>query len=196
MSLITYSKLKKELKTTSWFIPYDRLLLTFEWQELRTEILERDKKTCTVCNSEQSERINNEYFRVLSYEERTASVAEWIEYHDNGSELFRGKTAEIYAEPTEDPVILHIHHKYYIYGDCPWEYPKSALITVCHKCHLKIHQTTTIPVYSDQNFNSKIDLTPCLRCSGTGFMPEYHYYQNGICFKCGGKKFEELINNK
>lgn len=29
---------------------------------------------------------------------------------------------------------LHVHHKYYNASD-PWEYPESALITLCYECH-------------------------------------------------------------
>jgi 5-methylcytosine-specific restriction endonuclease McrA len=30
---------------------------------------------------------------------------------------------------------LHVHHKYYIPEKKPWEYPNSALITLCEVCH-------------------------------------------------------------
>jgi len=30
---------------------------------------------------------------------------------------------------------LHVHHKYYRRGLEPWEYPSSALITLCLDCH-------------------------------------------------------------
>lgn len=30
---------------------------------------------------------------------------------------------------------LHVHHRYYIKGKDPWEYPKEALITLCEECH-------------------------------------------------------------
>jgi len=32
---------------------------------------------------------------------------------------------------------LQVHHKYYISGKMPWEYPDEALITVCELCHEK-----------------------------------------------------------
>ena len=31
---------------------------------------------------------------------------------------------------------MHVHHKYYIPGKKPWEYPNKALITLCELCHL------------------------------------------------------------
>jgi hypothetical protein len=30
---------------------------------------------------------------------------------------------------------LNVHHRYYDYGVEPWDYPKSALITLCQPCH-------------------------------------------------------------
>lgn len=32
---------------------------------------------------------------------------------------------------------LQVHHKYYIDGAMPWEYPDEALITLCELCHEK-----------------------------------------------------------
>lgn len=30
---------------------------------------------------------------------------------------------------------LHVHHKTYIYGNDPWDYPDKNLITLCENCH-------------------------------------------------------------
>jgi hypothetical protein len=30
---------------------------------------------------------------------------------------------------------LHVHHRYYIQGAEPWEYPLEALVTLCEVCH-------------------------------------------------------------
>ena len=38
--------------------------------------------------------------------------------------------------------ILHVHHKYYVFGRLPWEYPDQALITLCNTCHSKEHNLT------------------------------------------------------
>jgi ribosomal protein S27AE len=35
---------------------------------------------------------------------------------------------------------LEVHHLYYISGHSAWEYPHSALITLCGKCHSKWHK--------------------------------------------------------
>ena len=47
---------------------------------------------------------------------------------------------------------LQVHHKYYSkYPDGkkvdPWNYPDDALITLCAKCHRRIHFNTKIKVY-------------------------------------------------
>lgn len=33
---------------------------------------------------------------------------------------------------------LNVHHKYYEQGKEPWEYPMSALVTLCEHCHKEI----------------------------------------------------------
>ena len=30
---------------------------------------------------------------------------------------------------------IHVHHKYYLYNVDPWDYPDSALVTICFECH-------------------------------------------------------------
>jgi hypothetical protein len=35
---------------------------------------------------------------------------------------------------------LNVHHRYYVAGRMPWEYPAFALITLCECCHQKNHQ--------------------------------------------------------
>lgn len=45
-----------------------------------------------------------------------------------------------------------VHHKYYYaYPNgkkfMPWEYPDSALTTLCYSCHEQIHRTTRIVVW-------------------------------------------------
>jgi 5-methylcytosine-specific restriction endonuclease McrA len=32
---------------------------------------------------------------------------------------------------------LQVHHKYYIHGKEPWDYPDEILITLCVECHEK-----------------------------------------------------------
>lgn len=41
-----------------------------------------------------------------------------------------------YACPKE--IELHVHHKQYVRGRDPWDYPPDNFITVCAKCHAEI----------------------------------------------------------
>jgi len=82
---------------------------------------------------------------------------------------------------------LNIHHNYYIRGKKPWEYPNGdALVTLCEDCHKKRHQTTSIPMLDSQLRYIK-DMQICDRCGGSGYLPQYHHVEHGICFKCGGE---------
>lgn len=193
--LTSYAKLQKQFKKNPWLIPYQLLLNTVEWKDLRTEILWRDKSTCTLCLQKESYKMGNDYYRILSDEEQIASVEEiTTDVCGDGDWIYTGKTPMTYSEVTDKPVVLHVHHNYYIYENCPWDYPRNALVTVCQECHTKIHSTMKIPVYSDKGLKNEISLTPCSRCQGTGFMDQYYYYDNGICFRCEGRKFEELLD--
>ncbi|MCP9757033.1 hypothetical protein EGI26_17880 [Lacihabitans sp. CCS-44] len=87
---------------------------------------------------------------------------------------------------------LHIHHKYYQTGKQPWEYPNEALTTLCWDCHEDLHKNEKIP---HLDINGKIigTLTPCSRCFGAGYFPEYNHVQNGVCFECSGAKYKNFI---
>ncbi len=80
---------------------------------------------------------------------------------------------------------LNVHHKFYIENRKAWEYENDALITLCENCHQVEHEKNEIKVLDE---NRQVSYTPqvCDRCFGSGYLPEFHYYQNGICFKCYG----------
>lgn len=86
---------------------------------------------------------------------------------------------------------LHVHHKYYQSNLKAWEYPDESLITLCWDCHEELHKNTLIPILSNDEVEGY--LTPCSRCYGAGELPEFIHIQSGICFKCDGAKYEELI---
>lgn len=86
---------------------------------------------------------------------------------------------------------LHVHHKYYVLNKWPWEYPDEAFVTLCRAHHYSLHEAEKIPVYDKTG--TTLDATPCLRCNGAGYLKEYRRIQNGICFRCSGAKYEELI---
>ena len=80
---------------------------------------------------------------------------------------------------------LNIHHKHYVIGKKAWEYKNDTLITLCEKCHKKEHEENNIPVY-DKEMNVMYNAKVCGKCEGSGYLPEFHYYEKGICFKCYG----------
>lgn len=82
--------------------------------------------------------------------------------------------------------ILNVHHKLYVKGRNPWEYMDEDLITLCIDCHRKVHETEIIPIYNENGVylnNAQI----CEKCGGSGYLPEYHYFQSGVCFRCDGE---------
>ena len=83
---------------------------------------------------------------------------------------------------------LNVHHKYYVRGKKPWEYYDDALVTLCADCHKKRHTEEQIPVYkslAEIVVYGFCDV--CDKCGGSGYLPQYSYYEYGICFKCGGE---------
>ena len=91
-------------------------------------------------------------------------------------------------------VQLHVHHMHYICGLDPWEYKDSELITLCEECHSNLHMEEDVPVYRLRGSDLvMVERTPCRRCGGAGWFPEYKHVQNGICFRCHGARYEEEI---
>ena len=90
--------------------------------------------------------------------------------------------------------VLHVHHQYYRDGWNPWEYPNDALKTLCWKCHETLHKDAKVPRLNKDGVDIG-SLTPCYRCYGAGWFPEYKHVEAGICFRCRGAKYEELIDH-
>jgi len=85
---------------------------------------------------------------------------------------------------------LQIHHEYYIIDFLPWEYNDDALITFCRKCHIDWHEKNKNIYYVMKNgkiFNTKE--FRCSKCDGSGYIHEYKYYKDGVCFDCNGYGF-------
>lgn len=87
---------------------------------------------------------------------------------------------------------LNVHHKVYRENKKAWEYPDNDLITLCWSCHEQLHKNVKIACYSESGEYKGV-LTPCSRCFGAGWFPEYKHVQNGICFRCWGKRYEEFL---
>jgi hypothetical protein len=113
--------------------------------------------------------------------------------------LIIGKLGQKYFDNTfsipvlsENPVVLHVHHKFYIKENLPWNYDNKALITLCNWCHWELHEQTIIPVYTMVNGElHELNYTPCSRCNGAGVFPEFRHIHNGVCFKCNGNRYEK-----
>ena len=104
------------------------------------------------------------------------------------------RTCQKCGRSEKDGVTLQVHHLHYISGLDPWEYKDSELITYCEQCHAAVHQNNHVPVYRLVGGNLvEIKYTPCYRCNGSGYLPEYRHVLNGICFRCHGERFEEYI---
>jgi hypothetical protein len=46
---------------------------------------------------------------------------------------------------------LQAHHIYSIPGRLPWDYPLDALVTLCAKCHDRLHKTVTVPTFWEKD---------------------------------------------
>jgi hypothetical protein len=86
---------------------------------------------------------------------------------------------------------LNVHHTFYQVGCKPWNYKDESLLTVCRTCHEKIHREEAIFLLDKKG--NKIELSICDRCNGIGVLPQYHYIENGLCFKCCGNRFVETL---
>jgi hypothetical protein len=189
---ISYKTIEGEYEN-SWDIPYEVLLKTTEWINFRKFIIDRDKNICTICKKTKSENIRGKYYRKPNQEEIAESLKTIdIDVFGDGKEIWKMKKATIVAVPDDNPTILHVHHTFYVFGNLPWEYNTEALITVCHTCHNDIHNSQIIPVYTNSNLLESLNLTPCGRCNGTGYISKFHYFHDGICFSCDGRKYEEF----
>ena len=90
---------------------------------------------------------------------------------------------------------LNVHHRYYLFTKKAWEYDDNALITLCRHCHILVHKSVPPLIYLERNGKlESIKFTPCHRCHGAGFIPEFKHVNNGICFRCNGSRYDELIN--
>jgi hypothetical protein len=95
----------------------------------------------------------------------------------------------------EKPKNIQVHHNFYVYEFLPWEYENHTMTTLCNLCHWNLHKKTDVPIYTNQNGELEpLNFTPCTRCNGAGVFPEYRRIENGICFRCDGNRYEELIN--
>ena len=138
------------------------------------------------------EKVSNTNYAAIKYHcGGNSSLLEILEihifYNNKLYYLYFSHLNYIDKKPVFNFTQLHIHHKYYIKDRNPWEYENEALVTLCAECHQKRHNTTNIPLYSAEKELLITNLPMCNRCQGRGYIPQYHYYCEGICFKCFGE---------
>lgn len=195
--IIPYSSLIQEYQQE--YIPYEKLLFTEEWRAKRAVIIERDNRKCQECKKPATDTLldtNNKQHNVWlkSIEDVDMSGFSDQEAHDMVTKEYKGGFKIVNAKT---PYYLHVHHQYYIVNNLPWDYPDESLITFCNWCHSEFHKNNEVPIYLQKN-NELIEMnyTPCHRCYGAGILPEYKHVMNGICFRCNGRKYEEMFSNE
>lgn len=190
--MIAYSDLIKKYPSSE-SIPYSELIQSREWFAKRETIIVRDNHHCTICGK--SSTVDHPHYNP------NTGVREYIMFtdiypttQDESGNIIESDIPII--DYLDKPYSLHVHHKYYILDRLPWEYPDVDLVTLCNWCHWQFHGENIVPVYRNSgNKLEQINLTPCSRCHGAGLFPEYSHVQSGVCFKCKGKRYEELITN-
>ena len=166
-------------------IPYNELLDCLEWKQKRNQILKRDNEQCRSCNKKGTDTVFAPGSKPIHLYEDLLE----FEYEDNhGIPRIGIKTV---MKRADAPVHLQVHHTYYYFDTCPWDYSDESLITLCSNCHFDAHQSSLIKWF-DKNDNFRY-LTPCPRCSGVGRLPQYSHVQNGVCFYCKGNMYVELM---
>jgi hypothetical protein len=172
--------------STSSHIPYNKLLGTFEWKNKRNEIIERDKGYCTNCGK--GETITHD-----EYDHPSGRFYFW--YGKEVTVAFSDDSCDEIPEIiiSSKPYWMEVHHKHYIFNRLPWDYNDDVFITLCNWCHGELHKTQDVYTYSDELLTRTINLEPCQRCNGVGWIEEYGHVENGICFNCRGTKYEPQI---
>ena len=160
----------------------------------RQHIIARDKHCCKKCGKSGTEWIDGKNVWVDwvvvkdSFIDSSLRELGWT----NKDVVIEVEIDELQVIDAEKPYHLEVHHKYYLENTLPWQYPDDALVTLCNWCHQEVHDTTVIPVLSNEG--EALGYTPCSRCNGSGSFPEYSHVQSGVCFKCNGARYEELID--
>lgn len=100
------------------------------------------------------------------------------------------------TNPSRQKVPLQVHHSYYVYSRLPWEYEDEALVSLCAVCHHSFHEENQVKIFTQKGDELiELNYTPCRRCNGLGYFDQFSKVQGGICFRCRGARFEELIQS-
>jgi hypothetical protein len=169
-------------------IPYADLLNCIEWHQKRLIIIGRDNTRCRICDKVGTDSIFSPGSPTIHFYEEFEDV----EYEDAYGMPRLGVKKSL--KRVDKPVILHVHHTYYILSHLPWDYPADSLETLCSECHTTFHNNNRVPVWKDDKSKFiDLHLTPCPRCHGAGYFPEYSHVQSGVCFYCKGAMYLEIM---
>ncbi len=70
--------------------------------------------------------------------ERLLKTPEWREYRKTIFERDNYTCQNCHQKKSADE--LRVHHKKYIEGNDPWDYPSELVETLCNKCHVHWHK--------------------------------------------------------
>ena len=185
--------------------PRDKLIIVYKEDSNFSKIIGFFSTNISISENEIDEEIEkNISNELLKFEpQRREAMRIYLKSYDSPRKLIISELIEKKIKASGDSLELntfnwsevknlHVHHTYYQRGKLPWDYPNEALVTLCWKCHEDIHSKEKTE-WLDENGQVLGSLTPCLRCFGAGEFPEFNHVQNGICFRCDGAKYEELI---
>ena len=175
--MVKYERLV-EMLSGEKYIPdrpwaYGDLLRLKFWKDRKNKILLRDKNKCTNCGLEGTiveKYLAKDGFGYKTYETSSIIVTDNPDHKLTINEINSIRVSYI---PTT-PVVLHVHHHYYLLDSLPWEYNDKVLITFCSHCHHKWHTENKAVVYQkiDGKYHQRI-LTPCERCNGVGSLEQF-----------------------
>ncbi|MFD2247207.1 hypothetical protein [Pontibacter ruber] len=182
--MINFSELR--LKMKGEYIPYQVLLTTAEWNEKRKAILERDHFECTQCGKGET---------LSDYDAAQREVWHfWVDFdvlvkQEDGTHKRHSMDFAI----ADKPYHMQVHHMRYIRNRLPWQYANEDLITLCNWCHSQFHEEYEVCVYAEDEETLLEGFKRCKRCNGVGSLPEYNHVQGGVCFSCGGERYEQPL---
>ena len=167
-------------------LSYQELLNDPRWKERRKEIIKRDQCKCRDCEKQQTLSYYDHRLKCHVHLQPSGLIKVTSFFDREGNFGTRNESELI---QTSKSIILHVHHRYYVENNNPWEYPDNALITLCEPCHQKIHNTRKILVFTDKTLTQKIKFNICTRCNGSGKLSQFKHVENGVCFKCKGQRY-------
>lgn len=197
-----YSDIKPQLDGLSKKEQYSLLLKTVEWGTFRNKVLSHYNGSCGTCGLKSGpilielpfEEWKKQYDLIHKYNEEQNRLRK-VNPNKMIEDLISGiPNAGLKPYPSRiietGKTILQAHHKFYLWNRLPWEYKIDNLVALCFQCHTEVHQKETIYTYKDETFKIRSCQKDCEKCGGTGYLPGYDYWCDGICFDCNGIGFD------